>query len=56
MALITHMSNSKDLLFNATGIGVIKKSSWNMGYGRCVVIEHKDKFQTLYAHIIQKYL
>jgi len=42
--------NSKDTVY-ATGIGVIKKSSWNMGYGRCVVIEHKDKFQTLYAHL-----
>jgi len=42
--------NSKDTVY-ATGIGMIKKASWNMGYGRCVVIEHKDEFQTLYAHL-----
>jgi murein DD-endopeptidase MepM/ murein hydrolase activator NlpD len=40
----------KDTVY-ATGNGRIIMASWNMGYGRCVVIQHSDEFRSLYAHL-----
>lgn len=31
--------------------GIVKKANWNAGYGRCVVIQHADGYETLYAHL-----
>lgn len=35
----------------ATADGVVKKTGWNGGYGRTVVIGHKGGFETLYGHL-----
>ena len=35
----------------ATGNGRVIMASWNMGYGRCIVIQHADEFRSLYAHL-----
>ena len=40
----------KDTIY-APGNGIVKKASWNAGYGRCIVIQHVDGYQTLYAHL-----
>jgi len=40
----------KDTIYAAAN-GIVKKANWNAGYGRCVVIQHADEYQTLYAHL-----
>ena len=35
----------------ATADGVIVSAGWNSGYGRCVVIDHGNGYQTLYGHL-----
>lgn len=35
----------------ATGNGLVSFAGTYGGYGRCVIIEHGDNFQTLYAHL-----
>ncbi len=35
----------------ATGDGVVIHSSWNGGYGRCVIVDHGNGYQTWYAHL-----
>ena len=40
----------KDTVY-ATGNGRVIMASWNMGYGRCVVLQHADEFRSLYAHL-----
>ena len=40
----------------ATGDGVVVLAKWNLGYGRCVIIEHEDNFRSLYAHLSRIYV
>jgi len=40
----------KDTVYTPAN-GIVKKANWNAGYGRCVVIQHADGYQTLYAHL-----
>ena len=40
----------KDTVYTPAN-GMVKKANWNAGYGRCVVIQHADEYQTLYAHL-----
>ncbi len=35
----------------ATGDGIIVHASWNNGYGRCVIVDHGNGYQTWYAHL-----
>ena len=35
----------------ATGNGVVSKSRWMGGYGRCIVINHAWGYQSKYAHL-----
>ncbi len=35
----------------ATADGVVEKAEWNGGYGRCIVIRHKNGYKTLYGHL-----
>ena len=35
----------------STADGVIKSAGWQRGYGKCVVIQHKDGYKTLYGHL-----
>ncbi len=35
----------------ATGDGIILHANWNGGYGRCVIIDHGNGYQTWYAHL-----
>ena len=35
----------------AAGDGVVLSAGWNGGYGRCVIIDHGNGFQTWYGHL-----
>ena len=35
----------------ATGDGIVTFANWNGGYGRCVVVDHGNGYQTWYAHL-----
>lgn len=35
----------------ATGDGIIVHANWNGGYGRCVIVDHGNGYQTWYAHL-----
>ncbi len=35
----------------ATADGIVVHAGWNGGYGRCVVIDHGNNYQTWYAHL-----
>ena len=35
----------------AAADGIVMQASWNGGYGRCVVIDHGNGYQTWYAHL-----
>ncbi len=35
----------------ATADGVVKEMAWSGGYGNCVIVEHKNRFTTLYGHL-----
>jgi murein DD-endopeptidase MepM/ murein hydrolase activator NlpD len=37
----------------AAADGIVTYASWNAGYGRCVVIEHGNNYQTWYGHLSQ---
>jgi murein DD-endopeptidase MepM/ murein hydrolase activator NlpD len=37
----------------ATADGIVLHASWNAGYGRCVIIDHGNGYQTWYAHLSQ---
>lgn len=36
---------------HATADGIVVHAGWNGGYGRCVVIDHGNNYQTWYAHL-----
>ena len=35
----------------AAADGVVLSAGWNGGYGRCVIIDHGNGFQTWYGHL-----
>jgi murein DD-endopeptidase MepM/ murein hydrolase activator NlpD len=35
----------------ATGDGIVIHAHWMGGYGRCVIVDHGNGYQTLYAHL-----
>jgi murein DD-endopeptidase MepM/ murein hydrolase activator NlpD len=35
----------------AAADGIVVSANWNYGYGRCVIIEHGNNYQTLYGHL-----
>ena len=43
-------SNHGDSVIS-TANGVIEKAGWSDGYGKCVVVRHKNGYKTLYAHL-----
>ncbi len=36
---------------HATADGIVVHAGWNGGYGRCVVVDHGNNYQTWYAHL-----
>lgn len=36
---------------HATADGIVLHAGWNGGYGRCVIIDHGNNYQTWYAHL-----
>ncbi len=36
-----------------TGSGIVAFAGFKAGYGRCIIIEHKNNLQTLYGHLRQ---
>jgi len=34
-----------------TADGVVKSAGWRKGYGKCVVVQHKSGYKTLYGHL-----
>jgi len=36
---------------HATADGIVVHAGWNAGYGRCVIIDHGNSYQTWYAHL-----
>ena len=40
----------------ATGNGIVKRSRWNAGYGRCIIIDHAWGYQSTYAHLYKYFV
>ena len=40
----------------ATGNGIVSKSRWMGGYGRCIVIDHAWGYQSKYAHLYRYFV
>jgi murein DD-endopeptidase MepM/ murein hydrolase activator NlpD len=36
---------------HSTADGIVIHASWNSGYGRCVIVDHGNNYQTWYAHL-----
>ncbi len=36
---------------HATADGIVIHAGWNGGYGRCVIVDHGNNYQTWYAHL-----
>jgi murein DD-endopeptidase MepM/ murein hydrolase activator NlpD len=36
---------------HATADGIVLHAGWNGGYGRCVIVDHGNNYQTWYAHL-----
>lgn len=36
---------------HATADGIVIHAGWNGGYGRCIIIDHGNNYQTWYAHL-----
>jgi murein DD-endopeptidase MepM/ murein hydrolase activator NlpD len=34
-----------------TADGVVKSAGWRKGYGKCIVVQHKSGYKTLYGHL-----
>ncbi len=35
----------------STADGIVMYANWNSGYGRCVIVDHGNGYQTLYGHL-----
>ena len=40
----------------ATGAGIISKSNWIGGYGRCIIIEHAWGYESKFAHLYKYFV
>ena len=40
----------------ATGTGVVSKSRWMGGYGRCIIVNHAWGYQSKYAHLYRYFV
>lgn len=38
-------------IVKTTADGVVERAGYNGGYGKCVIVKHKNGFKTLYAHL-----
>lgn len=38
-------------IVKATADGKVEHAGWNNGYGNCIIIKHKNNFETLYGHL-----
>jgi murein DD-endopeptidase MepM/ murein hydrolase activator NlpD len=45
------ISAPQGTLVHAAADGIVLHAAWNSGYGRCVIIDHGNNYQTLYAHL-----
>ena len=45
------ISAPKGTAVKATADGLVVHASWNAGYGRCVILDHGNGYQTLYGHL-----
>jgi murein DD-endopeptidase MepM/ murein hydrolase activator NlpD len=52
---IDYMAIWSDTVY-ATGSGVVKKTHWMGGYGRCIVIDHAWGYQSRYAHLYKYFV
>jgi murein DD-endopeptidase MepM/ murein hydrolase activator NlpD len=34
-----------------TADGVVKSAGWRKGYGKCIIVQHKSGYKTLYGHL-----
>jgi len=39
---------------HVTGCGVVKRSSYLRGFGNCIVVDHGNGYETLYAHLSKR--
>jgi len=39
---------------HATGSGIVKTSSYQRGFGNCVIVDHGNGYETLYAHLSKR--
>lgn len=44
-------AGQKGDIVKATADGKVEHAGWNNGYGNCIIIKHKNNFQTLYGHL-----
>jgi murein DD-endopeptidase MepM/ murein hydrolase activator NlpD len=47
------ISAPKGTSVKATADGIVMYANWNTGYGRCVIVDHGNGYQTLYGHLSQ---
>ena len=40
----------------ATGSGIVSKSKWMGGYGRCIILDHAWGYQSKYAHLYRYFV
>jgi murein DD-endopeptidase MepM/ murein hydrolase activator NlpD len=50
-----YMAAWQDTVY-ATGNGVVKKTRWMGGYGRCIIIDHAWGYQSYYAHLYKYFV
>ncbi len=39
---------------HVTGSGIVKRSSYQRGFGNCIVVDHGNGYETLYAHLSKR--